>query len=385
MKTLRALPSRQGGFSLVELMVATLLGLILTAGVVSLYLASRKDYGLNNALGAVQGSGRLALAYLEPKIRMAGYFGCAHATQPGSILKNTLATYSPAPALQGYEFTGTGMGTTYRIRTTAPSAATNAASWSPSLPPDVSAAVGVDKPGAGGAVPGSDILLLHEATPAGIGLAAPYTDGADGLFVAMRQDAQLTTGELAIVSDCRHSDLFQITGITGYGHDGDRARIEHSSDAALIPGNDPPGKFNDDSYGEDSRILPYGAYLFYVGVGLDRGSSLYEVSLRNDGTLGKPVELVPGVETMQLLYGVDTDGDEIPNRFLTADQVGDWDRVVSVRIALMTQSAANSTDTAGVSSFKLLDPSQGLTLMVPRDGRLRRVFEETISIRNRLP
>jgi type IV pilus assembly protein PilW len=92
-----------------------------------------------------------------------------------------------------------------------------------------------------------------------------------------------------------------------------------------------------------------------------------------------------GVENMQLLYGVDTDGDEIPNQYLTADQITDWSHVVNMRVALLTRSGGNSTSTGGKSSFRLLDPSNGLTLTVSGDGHIRKVFEETVSIRNRLP
>ena len=385
MKNLRPKPTRQTGFSLLELMVAALLGMILSAGVVSVYLASMKDYAQNNALEDVQKNGRLALSLLEPKIRMAGFFGCGHSMQPESILKTDLAIYSANVPVQGYEYTGTGMGVTYPIKTGPPKTVISPASWSPSLPPDISQAIGVNSAAPGAAVPGSDILLLHEAVPGGIDLVDPYTDDTGGLFVATGQDAQLAIGELVVVSDCEHADLFQISNIAGNYRNGDRVRIDHSSDASLSPGNDPSRQSSYNNYGADTQILHYETYLFYIGMDRDKGPSLYEISTGNNAGLNKPVELATGVENMQMLYGVDTDGDEIPNQYLTADQVTDWSRVVSIRIALLTRSGGNSTDAGGESSFKLLDPSNGLTLTVPGDGQIRKVFEETISIRNHLP
>ena len=385
MKRRRLRLAGQAGFSLVELMVATLLGLILTAGVISVYLASSKDYSLNNALGAVQNNGRLALNFLEPKIRMAGFFGCGHVVQPDSILSTNLATDSNALAVQGYEFSGTGMGATYQIKATHPGIETSASSWSPSLTDDIVETVGLNTTAPGGAIPGSDILLLHEAAPGGVNLVYPFTDDSDGLYVAASQDTQLAIGELALVTDCQHAGLFQITDIAKNYRGGNRDRLGHSSNATLSPGNNPQGRFAHNDYGADSQILSYGTYLFYVGIGRDKNPALYQVSLRKDATLGRPVELVSGIENMQLLFGVDTDADEIPNQFLTADQITDWDQVVSVRIALLTHSAESSTDAPGAPSFTLFGPTDGLTLTVPHDGRLRRVFEETISIRNRLP
>ena len=384
MKSLRSNTAHQAGFSLLELMVATLLGTILTAGVVSVYIASKKDYARNNALEAVQKSARLSLSLLDSKIRMAGFFGCGHDMHPESILKTDLAIYGAIVPVQGYEYIGTGMGATYPTKTVAPGAEVSAADWSPSLPPDISQAVDVNSTSPGAAVPGSDILLLHEAAPREISLVDPYTDGGDGLFVATGEGARLAIGELAIVSDCKHADLFQVTNIEGDHQQGDHDRIDHSSDAVLSPGNDPPGQFSY-NYGTDSQILPYETYLFYIGRDADGSPSLYEVSMGTDAVLRRPAELASGVENMQLLYGVDTDGDEIPNQYLTADQITDWNRVVSVRIALLTRGDGNYTGGGDTSSFKLLDPVHGLTLTVPGDGRLRKVFEETISIRNRLP
>jgi type IV pilus assembly protein PilW len=385
MKSLRTKVSRQAGFSLLELMVATLLGMILAAGVVSVYVTSMKDYALNNALEEAQKSGRLALSLLEPKIRMAGFFGCGHGVQPENLLKTDQAAYNARVPVQGYEYTGTGMGATYPIKHGAIRTGVSAADWSPSLPPEISEAISTDTAVPGAVVPGSDILLLHEAVPGGIKLVNPYTDGADGLFVAAGQGAQLGIGELAVVSDCNHADLFQITDIVGNHQDGDHDRIDHSSDATSIPGNATAGRSGYNDYAADSQILHYETYLFYIGVDRDKGPSLYEISTGNDAELGRPVEVASGVENMQMLYGVDTDGDKIPNQYLTADQITDWSHVISVRIALLTRSSGNSTNAGGKSAFKLLDPSNGLILMVSGDGHIRKVFEETVSIRNRLP
>lgn len=385
MKNLRTKSTRQSGFSLLELMVATLLSMILTAGAVSVYTASIKDYALNDALDDAQKSGRLALGLLEPKIRMAGFFGCGHSMHAGSLLKTDLPIYSVVVPVQGYEYTGTGMGTTYQIKTGTLRAGLSATNWSPSLPPDISQALGVGSAGPGAAIPGSDVLLLQEAVPGGVNLVNPYTDGAGGLFVATGKSAQLAIGELAVVSDCNHADLFQISNIAGNYRNGDHDRIDRSSDAALNPGSDPSGQSSYYNYGADSQILHYEADLFYIGIDRDKRPSLYEISTGDNAALGRPVELVPGVENMQMLYGVDTDGDEIPNQYLTADQITDWSHVVSIRIALLTRSGGNSTNAGGESSFKLLDSSNGLTLAVSGDGHIHKVFEETISIRNRLP
>jgi type IV pilus assembly protein PilW len=379
---------RQSGFSLLEIMVATLLGTILAAGIVSVYTTSRRDYARNSALESVQTSARLSLSVLDQKIRMAGFFGCGHGMQPVSSMQTKLAAYDVGVPIQGYEYSGTGMGDAYPSKPDTRDAGPDAADWSPALPPDISRAVGLGAvgPGAsapGAAVPGNDILLLHEAAPGEVELVAPSTDGADGLHVAPDQVGQLAAGNLAVVSDCTQSELFQITGISG-NEDGDHDRVDDASGGTPSSGNFAPARFAHE-HTAGSRIFLYQTYLFYIGRDQKGAPALYQISMGPDATLGRPAELASGVESMQFLYGLDTDGDEIPNQYLTADQVTDWARVVCVRVALLTRSGGSYAGTAGDASFKLLDTGGGLNFKVPADGHIRKVFEETISIRNRLP
>lgn len=97
--------------------------------------------------------------------------------------------------------------------------------------------------------------------------------------------------------------------------------------------------------------------------------------------------LVEGVDSLQILYGVDGDTptNGIANRFENAAQVtaaGTWDRVVSVRLELLVNSGdhqgLDSADTT--TTYALLDaPTLG-----PFNDRLSRdVFSTTIALRNR--
>ncbi|MCO6705108.1 PilW family protein, partial [Streptomyces sp. CHB9.2] len=54
-------PRRQKGLSIIELMIALLLGLLLMGGVMQVFLSSRQTYQTNSALSQVQESGRFAL------------------------------------------------------------------------------------------------------------------------------------------------------------------------------------------------------------------------------------------------------------------------------------------------------------------------------------
>ena len=99
--------------------------------------------------------------------------------------------------------------------------------------------------------------------------------------------------------------------------------------------------------------------------------------------------LVEGVQNMQIEYGVDTDigQDGVANTYVTGAQVEagvmpggnpDWDRVVSVRIALLVQGAPNALDTASTVEYDMLGQRANFADRTPR-----RVFTTTIPLRNR--
>ena len=90
--------------------------------------------------------------------------------------------------------------------------------------------------------------------------------------------------------------------------------------------------------------------------------------------------MVEGVEDMQILYGEDTDADNVANRYVPSDEVGSMENVVSVRISLLLRSVQNNL---------LTDPTQvtynGANFPNPlpaTDRYLRKVFNATISVRN---
>lgn len=64
---------RQGGGTLIELIIAIAIGLVIVAGVASLYLSSSQVSRVANQVGAVEDSGQLAMFVMGDAIRMAGF------------------------------------------------------------------------------------------------------------------------------------------------------------------------------------------------------------------------------------------------------------------------------------------------------------------------
>ena len=112
--------------------------------------------------------------------------------------------------------------------------------------------------------------------------------------------------------------------------------------------------------------------------------------------------LVPGVESMQILYGEDSDtadGLKAADRYLRADDPSlQWDRVVSVRISMVFRSGEAASpsidsrkynhfgsqyspgDAAPAGDAGAVFNSAGAAL----DFKLRRIFQTTIALRNRV-
>lgn len=88
--------------------------------------------------------------------------------------------------------------------------------------------------------------------------------------------------------------------------------------------------------------------------------------------------LVERLESLQLLFGEDTDGDGNIDAWVRADEWADESRVLGVRIGLLL-SSDDAVNDAGPREYSIL----GETIRTPDDGRLRSVFETTFAIRGK--
>jgi prepilin-type N-terminal cleavage/methylation domain-containing protein len=66
----------QRGFSLVEIMVSLVIGMLILAGILTVYLGNFTSFRLNSQMARLQEDGRFAMNLLEEDLRMAAYAGC---------------------------------------------------------------------------------------------------------------------------------------------------------------------------------------------------------------------------------------------------------------------------------------------------------------------
>ena len=96
--------SRQDGFTLIELMIALLIGLFLAGGLLVLVQDNRRVFGNQQQLAQLQDSERLALSMMTDVIQMAGYFPDPTSNSAQSTM---LATTATTPAMvAGQALTG---------------------------------------------------------------------------------------------------------------------------------------------------------------------------------------------------------------------------------------------------------------------------------------
>ena len=100
-----------------------------------------------------------------------------------------------------------------------------------------------------------------------------------------------------------------------------------------------------------------------------------------------PQPIIPGIETLQVMYGEDTNVpyDFQADRYVTANNVADWESVVSVRISILARSPdANNDATPDYSIDGVNVDSSNIPADTNGKFHSRKVYTTTVSIRNRM-
>lgn len=103
------------------------------------------------------------------------------------------------------------------------------------------------------------------------------------------------------------------------------------------------------------------------------------------------VALIPGVESLQMLFGEDTDGDGSINGYVTATNITNTNNVRSIMISMVTRTpdaTAVNRSAQSINHFSSKYPATGdagNTFNAPADGRMRQHSVTTIALRNICP
>lgn len=381
----------QRGVTLIELMIALLIGSLLILGAIQVFGASRSAYQLSEGMARVQENGRFAIDFLQRDIRMAGHFGCvndqSHVRNVPNGLKTTFAA-APHPALdfnvsiQGYEATGTAPGADLTIASPMPTGGT----FSPALPAQIAAATT-------NRVAGSDIIALRYLAPEGV----PVTSiGGTAVAPVLRFDPArwdvLRSGAdnpgLFGAADCLGVTAFQANAVNA---------ATGEVTAGTAPNNVGAG-FQQVFTAGQTTLFRAESLVYYVGLNPAGIPALYRLrfdATPNGALAAIPQELVEGIENMQLLYGMDReldatkpptgyiDNQDVASSSSLASQPERWRRVGSVQVALLASSPERAVaEQAATSDAKPV--GLGVSYTTPDDARYRTVYQSTIALRNRL-
>lgn len=314
----------QAGVTLVELMVAMVIGLLLLAGISQVFLSNKQTYRLLEAQSHVQENGRFAFEFLARDVRMADFWGCQVNT---------------ANITDHIDYTTVTSGTSYINN------------W------NSGGIEGTDNTG----LNGSDTLTLRGAYDSGIFVEqVPATPSA---ALKVTDTSDLVKGDLVMVTDCQMGEFFSVTDNTGSGGFDNIGHNLGNNGGHVENATKVFGK----KYGPDASIYKFGLVEYYLQAGMAGEPALFR---RYNGVAA---EMVSGIEDMQIEYGVDTGANGNVDYYANATTVTAqtaWENVVSVRITLTTRSSEQNVivDASGSSA----------------DNRLRRDFSSTMAVRNRL-
>lgn len=368
--------AQQRGISLVDLLASLLISSIIMAGVVQVYSSQAGTSRLQENLSELQESGRFALQIIARDIRSSAYAGC---TAPKNLqdgdFNNTLDDGSvgdmidPISGVVGWEYDGTayGEGVTVLSDTEATQDAT-AGAWLTSVDDPLPLDTVIMS------VPYSDVLRVwgNVDDPAKADDVRD-TSGAGGnsITVTMVDTPDLEAGNFIFLSDCNNTVVAQICSVNG----NDLVLGENGNGSCDV-GNDISQGFTqldtDSTYVFNAQPITY-----WVGK-LDDNPNNPPALFRDRGN--GPEELVPGVQSMQVLYGEDVNNDNghSIDRYVTAEDVEAWANVKAVRILLLSATREDNI-LRHIKDFEF----NGVDI-TPADKRARRVFTSTISMRNRM-
>lgn len=336
------LSSRAGarGVTLIELMIAMVLGLLIVAAVSAVYLSSKQTFRANDNLARVQENVRTAFDTLTHDIRESAFYGCAgqdtvkNQTFINALNNNTRLLFDFKYPVYGYE-------------------AISTSAWNATPDSDIVSPL-----------TGRDILVVRTIAEGG----GPIVEQDKAkLTLSVSENSGIVVGDLLLANNCQTVAVFQATAVATNA----KLDVVSAGLGAQTPGN-LLNNFLKSTPFKDGELRRIVTRVYYIA---DNAAGLPSLFVLPSN--GAAQEIAEGVEDMQVSYGVDTDGNYSADSYLAAnavDALGDgWTRVVSVSVTLTYISPEDHIATT----------SQSNAMGTGKDSRMRRQISTIITLRNR--
>lgn len=428
--------SRMAGFSLIELMIALVLGLLLSIGLVTLFGATSKTNRVQDSMARIQENGRYALTRISDDLRMMSAQYCNNSGGRPVMTANGQQIPARAPSLfvQNFNFpdaatTPTSLSTTATVslspRYFMQGYECGTSGCAPNTVPTALPGTGTT---AGKRVPGSDVLTVRYQRGNGWAVSGCSASNAALTAEVGAGDASTTppvpadpplnfgAGDIALVSDCINPQIFKVS-VSGTTLTPSNLTTGASPGCPADIGSTDVRVFN---LSKDFMTITY-----YLKLKADTSPGatagrLIPVLMRREssGAAGATIneqELVEGVERLDFLYGVEDNNGAV--RYLKADKVTSgtncpplpvgltaaeagcmWRGVKSVEVHLLLNSINDIRDLSNPDmAYRYSDGSTATTDPAPPSGTtmpitglasgrmMRREFNALISARNYTP
>ena len=298
--------SNASGFTLVELMIALLLGLIVVGSALAIFSSNKQTYVATESLGRIQENTRVAFELMARDIREAGGGPCSKNNPVSNVLNN--------PGSQWWSnWTDPVMGY----------------GGAPTTSPPANYAAG-------------DSIELKSGTSIGSGVSIKMHINAAS-FQVTTVNHGLQPGDVVMACDYGQSSIFQITGPSA--PPGTNDTVVHETGNTVSPGNCSKGLGlptlctaigNPHTYGANAVLAKLSATRWFIGTNPRGGRSLYQSFVRNKaGTMQvDDQEIAEGVNNMTLQYLLPGALDYVAAASVPAAQ---WKNVLAVRVILAMQ------------------------------------------------
>jgi type IV pilus assembly protein PilW len=331
-------PHFSRGFTLIELMISLVLGLVVVGGVISVLIANKSSYRANEGMSQIQESVRSAFELMARDIRQTGGTGCDNARRMTTAFSTgTTQWWKTWATIQGFEESQT----------------------------DTAVAIGT---AVGTRVAGTDSLHLHSIE--GTGFPVDVHDPV-GRTIKINDATSTSFGasENILICDFDHAAMFRAGAYTGGTTTLAYSTTGNCTTGLGFPVNCDGSTGNVYTFPRNSWMGRLSAMAWFVGNNgrtADGGRSLYRMRL-GTGTTVNTEEVVAGVTDMEIQYSrndVDTVVD-------ASSIVGaaEWAKVTAVFITLTIRSSDSNISTSSALN----------------SGRLERPFTYVVALRNRVP
>jgi type IV pilus assembly protein PilW len=299
----------QGGFSLIELMVALTLGLIIIGGVLSIFATNQQAFKTNDALGRLQENARISFELMAREVRQAGGNLCGT-----PLLVNVLKTTDWTTNWDNGALIGVDSTATSTIVATGTATAERVAGT------DAIQVLGSGLGYSAGIVshnPVTNVFTLNQATPA----------------IAANSLVMVCDGDSAVIAQSSTAPTTTTIGFNTAGTSPGNCTTDLGPTTTCA--TPVPKTFKSDGF-----VAPLNASFWYVGYNGQGGKSLYRRRFSTSE------EIAEGVTNMEIRYVRRNEASGVMDSdWLAASAITNWtpatsDHVVAVRFKLTLETAA---------------------------------------------